>query len=311
MRAKTFQPLWAATLERARKQHGAISRQQLLALGWSDKGIKWALAVGKLHHAEWRGVYVVGRPELSRHGRVRAALLTGGNDATLTGGSAGDLWRIWKPRDGLIHISLPAVQKRRQRRGIAIHRRTFGPRDVTHHWGIRVTSPLRTVIDLAATCDAAAAERLVNAADARNVIRADVLHRRLGEQAGQPGVPLLTGILDRHTFVLTESEIERLFPPLARRAGLGTPESQRRLGRGRVDFWFPRFNLVVECDSLRYHRTPLQQAEDAARDHAHLLAGRRWARVTSYQLKYDPEYVVAFLAEARHAWPPKPAPARA
>ncbi|HEX8742576.1 MAG TPA: type IV toxin-antitoxin system AbiEi family antitoxin domain-containing protein [Thermoleophilaceae bacterium] len=286
-------------VELARRQHNAIARRQLLALGWSHKAIERALAAGRLHRTQWRGVYAMGTPSLTKHGRLRAALLSRGDDAVLSHASAGELWDIWKQRDRLIHLSLPAVRSGRHRDGIRVHRRALASGEITRHWGIPVTSPLRTVIDLAAECDRPAAERLVNAADARNLLRADSLREGLDEHLGEPGVPLLVTLLDEHTFVVTESEIERLFLPLAERAGLGRPESQRRLGRGRVDFWWPELNLVVECDSLRYHRTAEQQREDRRRDHVHLLAGRTYVRFTAHQVMHDPEYVVATLRELR------------
>lgn len=286
---------WQRVLELARKQHGAVSRQQLLGIGCSDKAIKHLLASGKLHRTEWRGVYVVGRPELTQYGRLRAALLTCGDDSVLMGPSAGSLWRIWKPHDRLIHVSLPAVQNRQARRGIAVHRRALARRDITRERGIPVTTPLRTVIDLAARAERDQAERLINAADARNLLRADTLREELDGRPGEPGVPLLKEILDRDTFVLTESELERLFLPLAEAAGLGKPESQKRFGPHRVDFYFPKANLVVECDSLRYHRTTLQQRRDLERDHMHLSARRKRLRLLHFHIKHEPAYVLGLL----------------
>lgn len=299
MRGKTDQSLWAKAVEVAGKQHGALARRQLFALGFTAKAIEWALRDGRLYPSEWRGVYVVGVPRLAKHGRLRAAQLALSDHAVLVDDTAGGLWQIWNPRDRDIHLSVPAVGQRRNRDGIRVHRRALKRSEITRHWGIPITTPLRTVIDLAAGCDRPQAERLINAADARNLIRADVLHERLAEHRGQPGVPLLNEILGADHFVLTESELERLFVPLAARAGLGKPQSQRRFGRHRVDFFFPELNLVVECDSLRYHRTVQQQQKDLLRDHVHLLDERQHVRVTHYLVVHDPEYVVALLTEVR------------
>jgi very-short-patch-repair endonuclease len=295
MRGQTSQTLWEKVLELARRQHGAVARRQLLALGFSAKAIERALQAGRLHRTEWRGVYVVGRPELTRFGRLRAALLTCGDDAVLVGDTAGGLWRIWKPRDREIHLSLPAVQQRRTRNGIVVHRRALRRKDITRERGIPVTTPLRTMIDLAARATRDEAERLINAADARNLLRADTLRERLSDHRGEPGTKLLVEVLDRDTFVLTHSELERLFLPLAEAAGIGKPESQRRFGPYRVDFWFPEANLVVECDSLRYHRTTLQQRRDTERDHMHLLAGRKRLRLLHHQIKHEPDRVIELL----------------
>jgi very-short-patch-repair endonuclease len=52
---------------------------------------------------------------------------------------------------------------------------------------------------------------------------------------------------------------------------------------------------VVEVDGLRYHRTTIQQQRDNERDHAHVLAERRWLRFTYHDIAHRPAYVVATL----------------
>jgi very-short-patch-repair endonuclease len=294
MRDQTVQSLWNL----ARKQHGVVARRQLLALGFTPKAIKYGVAAGRLHRTEWRGVYVVGRPELTKHGRLTAAVLWAGPGALLSHDSAGDLWGIRRYRGTTIHLSMPAVRRRERRRGVVIHRRTR--LQVTRHWGIPITTPLRTVIDLAAGSDRDAAERLINEADARNLLRADTLRELLEHETG-PGVPLLREILDRDAFVLTDSELERLFPPLAALAGLPKPESQVHVNGHRVDFYFRDLDLVVEADSLRYHRTQLQQRKDSLRLQAHAAAGTVAMPFLHFQIAHEPEYVVRTLASSRSA----------
>ena len=110
--------------------------------------------------------------------------------------------------------------------------------------------------------------------------------------------------LDRRTFTLTDSELERRFLPLARQAGLPRPQTGRCVNGYRVDFYWPDLGLVVETDGLRYHRTPAQQARDRRRDQAHAAAGLTALRFTHAQVTGEPEHVVA----AR--WPPWPAARR-
>ena len=95
----------------------------------------------------------------------------------------------------------------------------------------------------------------------------------LDAMQGRRGAPALRNILDRLTFVLTDSELERRFLPIARRAGLGKPLTGQRLSGFKVDFYWPELGLVVETDGLRYHRTTAQQARDLKRDQVHALAG--------------------------------------
>jgi hypothetical protein len=78
----------------AARQHGVVARRQLLELGLHRQAITHRIARGRLHPTAWRGVYAVGRPELSRHGVLMAAALAGGPDAVLSHRSAAELWEI-------------------------------------------------------------------------------------------------------------------------------------------------------------------------------------------------------------------------
>src|SRR5262249_41501587 len=101
----------------------------------------------------------------------------------------------------------------------------------------------------------------------------------------------------RHrTFTLTDSRLERRLLPIARKAGLGRPETRRHLNGVRVDFYWPDLGLVVETDGLRYHRTPSQQARDRIRDQAHTRAGLTPLRFTRAQAEFEPEQVRETLA---------------
>jgi hypothetical protein len=47
------------------------------------------------------------------------------------------------------------------------------------------------------------------------VIDPDALRKALDDHPGEPGVRPLRAILDKHTFRLSDDELERLFRPLA------------------------------------------------------------------------------------------------
>ena len=96
--------------------------------------------------------------------------------------------------------------------------------------------------------------------------------------------------------MLTDSALERLFLPLARRAGLPPPSAGQIVNGYKVDFYWPDFGLVVETDGLRYHRTPAQQAKDRLRDQAHATAGLTHLRFTHAQVRYEPGHVQETLA---------------
>ena len=75
--------------------------------------------------------------------------------------------------------------------------------------------------------------------------------------------------------------------PIARRAGLGKPQTGVWLNGYKVDFYWPELGLVVETDGLRYHRTAAQQARDAERDQAHIAAGLTPLRFPTVQVVYE------------------------
>jgi Transcriptional regulator, AbiEi antitoxin/Protein of unknown function (DUF559) len=278
-----------------RSQHGVVTRNQLLAIGVSRHAIAHRLAEGRLHTV-MRGVYAVGRPELTEHGRWMAAVLRVGSGAVLSHETAAVAWGI-RPSSGKpIEVSVPE-HRSVSAPGIRVHRRTrLTSREVSRLHGIPLTSPAQTLVDLAARLPTGQLEAAINAADKRDLIAPDELRAKLETFAGQPGVAILRRLLDRHSFVLTDSELERRFLPIAREAGLPPPLTGQSLNGYRVDFYWPDLGLVVETDGLRYHRTPTQQVRDRRRDQAHARAGLATLRFTHAQVSYEPGHVRETLA---------------
>jgi very-short-patch-repair endonuclease len=187
---------------------------------------------------------------------------------------------------------------RRRRPGIVVHRRAaLTTDDLAHHHAIPVTSPICTLIDIAARLDRAQLEAAINEADKRDLTDPEALRAALDDVVtARPGSAALRRTLDVRTFTLTDSELERRFLPLARRAGLPKPETGPRVNGFRVDFHWPALNLVVETDGLRYHRTPAEQTRDRLRDQAHAAAGLTPLRFTHAQIEFEPDHVRATLA---------------
>jgi very-short-patch-repair endonuclease len=281
--------------ELAAQQHGVIARWQLLELGFTADAIRHRVAKGRLHRV-YPGVYAVGRPQLTRKGRWMAAVLACGSGALLSHESAAALLGLRDRERGQIHVSIPRDRNVRTP-GITVHRRRPGAlADATAIDRIPVTSPLQTLVDLGVEAEPRDVETLINQADKLDLIDPESLCTGLDTRKGEPGVPALRSVLDRATFVLTDSELERRFLPLARRAGLSRPRTQVALNGFRVDFHWPELGLVVETDGLRYHRTAAQQGRDAVRDNALRAAGLTPVRFTHAQVRYEPNYVERTLA---------------
>lgn len=293
MGPQILQPTRGSVWALAKSQHGVVTRAQLLELGFHPDAIKHRRAKGRLH-AIHRGVYAVGRPQLTQHGRWMAAVLACGPEARLSHASAAALWGLRAMTGTGIEVSVPAKTARKLP-GLRVHRRAHLGPSATHH-GISLTSPLLTLVDLAADLDRSQLEAAINNADNRDLIDPEALRAGLDELPPIRGIAALKRTLDRATFVLTDTELERLFAPLARRAGLPKPETQVWLNGFRVDFFWPQLGLVVEADSLRYHRTPTQQLRDHVRDQAHTAAGFTPLRFTHWQVACERRDVERTLA---------------
>lgn len=280
----------------AEDQHGVVSSEQLRKIGYTPQAIHHRIKTGRLHPLH-HGVYAVGRPYATDHGRWMAAVIACGAGAVLSHSSAAALWRIGPEEGDLIDLSLPSLSRRR-RPGLRIHQRpSLRPRDVTAEYGIPVTTPVQTLIDMTLRLDRSGVERMINEADKYNLANPPQIRRALDERAGERGVAQLRHILDRRTFRLTKEELERRFLPLAAKAGLPVPLTGQWVNEFEVDFYWPDLGLVVETDGLRYHRTPAEQARDRLRDQAHTAAGLVPLRFTHEQVRYEPEYVARILAQ--------------
>lgn len=280
----------------ARSQHGVLTRKNLLDLGFSAEAIKHRVRKGRLHPV-FAGVYAVGRPHLEREGRWTAAVLACGSGAFLSHRSAAALWGFGNEHRGYIEVSVRRSSESRLP-GIRCHRRPLLPSpETTTRRGIPLTKPVRTFLDLVAVMGPRDLERAINEADKLDVIDADELRKALDERPGEMGVRPLRRILDKHTFRLSDDELERLFRPLAAAAGLPVPLTKHMVNEFEVDFYWPDLGLVVETDGWRYHRTPSAQSRDALRFQTHVANGLTPLRFSHHQVKYEPRHVRTILEQ--------------
>jgi very-short-patch-repair endonuclease len=271
-----------------------LTRRDLERLGFSKMAIEHRLATGRLHLIS-RGVYAVGWRELPQHGRWMAAVLVCGDRAALSHRSAAELWGIGFEQGGRIDVSV-AGGSEIKRTGLKVRTRKTLPVDnIVRRFGIPVTHPVQTLIDLATELKPLRLERAVNQADVHDLVDPETLRRALDSFGGMPGVKTLRTMLDRHTFRLSDSDLEILFRPLARAADLPVPLSKHWVLGFEVDFWFRDHGLIVETDGLRYHRTPAEQARMVKRDQTHTAAGLRVLRFTHWQVSYAPTEVTDVL----------------
>jgi very-short-patch-repair endonuclease len=257
----------------ATRQHGVITRAQLLSIGVLPSGISDRTAAGRLHRIH-RGVYAVGHPNLSNEGRWMAAVLACGDRAVLSHDSAAALWKI-RPAAPFTDVTVAASSGRATRKGIRLHRSlSLSPADVTRRAGIPVTKPARTLEDLRRV--------LPTEKFAAALRQAEFLHLPLD---------------DRLTPDHTRSELEARFLALLRRHRLPQPEVNAPIDRFLVDFlWGPQ-RLIVELDGWESHRTRFAFEADRARDTRLKLLGYDVLRFTWRQVESEASEVAQTVRE--------------
>ena len=275
-----------------RRQHGVITRPQLIALGYSRHAIQHRIETGRLFPM-WPGVYAVGTPDVSKRGAWMGAVLTCGGGAALSHAAAAALWGILKSLLRQVEVSVPLTSHPRSK-GIKVHRRTAF--EVTRRHNIPVTTPACTIVDLAPRLTRDGLEGMIGQADILGLITPVGLRVAAGRLRHRPGAPRVIATLDRRAFRLTRSKLERLFIPIAVRAGYPVPLTRQWVHGYEIDFYWPDLRLVVETDGLTYHRTPAQQAEDIVRDQTHIASGLIPLRFTHEQVAFDRAHVESTLA---------------
>jgi predicted transcriptional regulator of viral defense system len=200
----------------AKAQHGVITCLQLRDFELTVSGIRHRVSTGRLHRVI-RGVYAVGRPELTREGWWMACVLACGEGAALSHDTAAVHWGI--RRHALkVHVTTPRACTVRHD-NLVVHQRTAALKDeTTTVRSIPVTQPLFTVIDLATQIGERDLEAAMNEADRLGLIDAGGLAEGLASISRRPGMARTRRVAKR--FTQTDSDLERHFLALVRKAGL-------------------------------------------------------------------------------------------
>jgi very-short-patch-repair endonuclease len=267
------------------RQHGVVTRRQLLHAGLAPHVIDHRLELGRLH-ALHRGVYAIGNRVLTANGRWMAATLAAGPGAALSHRAAGAMWELW--RSSYLEVTVTST---RRRPGICIHTSPLPPDEVTSLHAIPVTGVSRTLLDLAAVLPAHQVERAANEAEARGHTDQLSLADLLARYPRRRGIPTIRAILERlQTGTnVTRSELESRFLAFIRKAGLPAPQFNVPLLGFECDCAWHDQRVIAELDGHATHATTTAFERDRARDRALAAAGWRTVRVTWRQLQLDAE----------------------
>src|SRR5690606_2117626 len=289
----------ATIRELAARQHGVVAREQLVRAGVPAHRIEYRLKTGRLRQLH-RAVYRVG-PVAGPREREMAAVLACGDTAVLSHDSAAAAWTFApaQPDGAAVHVS---VQRgcRGPGRGVRVHR--VGPLaadEVTRLDGVPITTPARTLLDLAACAADQALERAFAGADREGLVARASIERLMARHPRRPGTRRLAALLaggKRPAF--TRSEAEASLLALIRKARLREPEVNVVVRGYEVDLLWRAERLVVEVDGFAFHSSRTAFEADRRRDAVLAAAGFRVVRVTWAQLAQEPEALLARIAQA-------------
>ena len=281
----------------AKRQHGVVTRRQLLDAGVPPGVIERRVRGGGLT-AIHRGVYRMG-PVASPLAHMMAASLACGSGAVVSHRSAAELWRMLRrrPSRGTVHVTVRSGHPRRP--GIIVHRREGLPlEETTDHDGIPVTAPARTLLDLGLTVRLRTFEQALAEALALRHTTESEIAAMVKRYEGRPGTRRLARALGGGGPRLTRSEAEERFFELVRKARLPWPAVNSVVVGYEVDFHWPSHELAVEIDGFAFHSSRRAFERDRVRDAELAAAGLRVVRFTWRQLMNEPLAVVARLSGA-------------
>ena len=215
-------------------------------------------------------------------------MLAAGNGAVLSHASAAAAWELRPSGGGAIHVTVRGHSGRKRRPGLRVHRSiTLTAGEVIVHRGIPITTPARTIVDLARTLKGRQLEHLVDLADQRQLLDFDVLR--------QAPPASLRAVLKRYAPAPTRSELEERFLALCDDHGLPRPETNSYVEHYEVDFVWRARRLIVEVDGYAYHRSPRAFETDRERDVVLTLAGWRVMRFTWRHITERARWVAAAI----------------
>lgn len=290
------------------EQLGVFARKQVMALGATRGTINRRIEAGRWERLG-RDVFRLAGTGQSWAQALMTALLSWGDDAVISHLAAAALWRYPSFEPEPVEVTVPP-SRRRAGPGI-VHRNALSPIDVTRIGAIRVTTPARTLLDIASIVPRERLEDAIDDALRGGLVSVPRLRWSTARAArsGRPGIVMLRALIEeRDRGAVPQSVLESRLLRAMRDAGIPEPVRQYPVrDRGRlvavVDFAFPDIRLAVEADGYRWHSSRARWEHD--RERASNLTALGWGivHVTWEQLLRRPHAVVASINRAieRHA----------
>ena len=291
----------------AANQHGLITRNQLRIASVARSDLHHRLTTGMLRRISPRVFAIAGSAETPAQ-RALAAVLDLGEEAALSHTSAAAWWRLPGFAVDPRHTTRLRHGRVRASHISTVHQpMALSPAQLTSLYGVPVTTPARTIFDLAAREHPRRVERALDSALSRRLTNNAELHHLLQVLGcrGRTGIATMRELLaDRPSSErLPDSNLEQQFRKLARQAGF--PELQVQVDiadetgwLARVDFYYAPLHLVIEIDSVIHHSALTDRHRDDATSDRLTSAGYTVLRFTEVEVFFDVARVIAALRTA-------------
>lgn len=255
------------------RQLGAVAHYQLLDLGYSQNDVNYRVRTGQLRRARPK-VFVLAGSTPSWERDVTVAYLWAGPSGVVSHRCAASLLKLEGVPPGTLEITMPRG-RRRSAEDVVVHRRDdLVGYDIMRRGHLRITSPTRTLIDIAAVVPKTVLEEALEDGLRRQLTTLERLSRRLGQLGGRRvGSSALMDLLMQRDPALspTESGLETRVDRALRTGRLPPFVRQYEISDGmgfnaRVDFAYPEAKLAIEAQSYKHHSGRMAWLRDMDRD---------------------------------------------
>ena len=273
----------------ASEAHGVVTRADLRAVQITRDEIDRRVRSGALI-VEYRGVYRVGHRAPSVEARYLAAVWACGEGAVLSGRAAGHLWGLLEGSPTAPEVTAPTE---RRVKGINTTRARRAKRETTVWRAIPITTPARTLVDLAAVLDEPQLARACHEAGVRHDTTPRQVEAVLSRRPNVAGARKLRAILRGDVRIAEQARITLPGPP--QRTALPLPRTNHVVGGRRVDCRWPEQELTVELDGYRFHHSRHAWEQDRRREREARAHGDEFRRYTYGDVLESPQLMMAEL----------------
>lgn len=285
MEQEAQEPIDVALAKLAASQHGVVTRTEALSLGLTPSAIDRRCRKGVLRRLH-DGVYAHAAVPAGLRQTLLAICRWAGGGTAASHRSAAHLWRFDGYDDSILEISGP----RRLRSSKVISHVTIPIpiEDMRQVEGIPVTSPERTLVELAAVEGPDRLEDALDTALRRRLTTVRRMQLRVRAEGGRKGIGKLRKLLAERDGEgrPSESRFETRLHRVLDDHGL-PPTRQFTIWNGgdfvaRVDFCFVEAKLIVEADGYQWHSS--RRAWQRDRERRNELTEMGWRVI---QLTWD------------------------